>query len=220
MTAPEQPEEQQQQDDEDEQSLVPALLAIYALFLLWRGANSSFSGSVATVERALQLRTTIGPALAAVAQRALGEQRAAAGRSGDELWQHADQAVLVGVDAGLQTLAEALLWTDRHADATPADAGGAVPTRESPPGLLARMVAGTVVNAARMAAADLAGWRTKVWQTRQDNRVRDAHVALHGDRKPLGEPFVTAGHKLMFPHDPAAPIELRANCRCRLRFVR
>lgn len=222
MTEPTPPPEQPPPDDqdEDEQSLVPALLAIYAMYLLWRAANGSFAGSAATVERALRLRFAIGPALASLAQRALADQRTTAGRAGDELWQHVDDGVRAGVEVGLQVLAEALLWTDRHPAPSTSDTGGGVPTREAPPNLLARMVAGAVVNAARMAVADAAGWRTKVWVTRQDNRVRDAHVSLHGERRPMAEAFVTRGHKLMFPHDPSAPIELRANCRCRLRFMR
>lgn len=223
MTAPAQePPPEQPAQDEDEQSLIPALLAVYALYLLWRGANAGFSGNAAVIERALQLRSTIGGALVGLAQRAAGQQREGAGRAGDELWEHTDEAVRVGVEVGLQVLAEALLWTDGHTDGRPAtsDAGGTLPTREDPPTLLARMVAGAVANATRMAAADAAGWRTKVWRTRADTRVRDAHVALHNEERPIGEPFVTAGHKLQFPHDPSAPIELRANCRCRLDFRR
>lgn len=227
MTDPTAPPDQQQQDQsDDEESLIPALLAIYALYLLWRSANNGFAGNALTVERALDLRKQVGRALNGIAQRALGEQRTAAGRAGDQLWEYASAATQAGVEAGLQTLAEALLWTDHRTDRgapSTSDAGGdgvTTPTRESPPTLLARLVAGATVNAAQAAAAGFAGWRTKIWQTRQDNRVRDAHVALQGQEKPMNEPFVTAGHKLQFPHDPTAPIELRANCRCKLRFRR
>jgi hypothetical protein len=226
MTEPVPADQQQDQSDEDEQSLIPALLAVYALYLLWRSANDGFAGNALTVERALDLNKQVGRILTGIAQRALGSQRTAAGRAGDQLWQHADAAAQAGVAAGLQTLAEALLWTDTRTDrAAPStsDAGGdgvTTPTREDPPTLLARLVAGATVNAAQMAAADLAGWRTKIWRTRQDNRVRDAHAVLHGQERALNEPFITAGHKLRFPHDPAAPIELRANCRCKLRFRR
>ena len=227
MTEPTPPPEQPppSEPQEDEGSLIPALLAIYALYLLWRGANRGFAGNALTVERALKLRATIGPALIALAQRALAQQREAAGRAGDALWEHSEVAARAGVEAGLTTLAEALLWTDRHIGDQPttSDAGAdgtSVPTRSDPPTLLARLVAGTVANAARMAAADLAGWRSKIWMTRADNRVRDAHAFLHGEIRPLAEPFVTAGHKLRYPHDPSAPLSLRANCRCWLLFAR
>ena len=162
-----------------------------------------------------------------MAQRALADQRSAAGRPGDELWDHADAAARAGAEAGLQVLAEALLWTDSHtlgdpatADSIPMPGESQVPTRSDPPTLLARMVAGATENAARLTAAGLAGWSTKIWFTRADARVREAHMVLHGDARPLGEAFVTDGHKLMFPHDPSAPIESRANCRCYLRFRR
>ena len=223
---PEQPPpDQPSQDDEDEQSLVPALLVVFALYLLWRGSHEGFRGSTASVERALNLRGTIGGALAALASRALGRQRQLAGRAGDELWAHAPAAVQAGVDAGITALAEALLWSDRHGGPSPTTAdhgrpGTTVPTQSKPPDFLARLVAGATVNAAQTSAAVAAGWRTKTWQTRRDNRVRDAHVLLQGQQRPLGEPFVTGGHKLQYPHDPAAPIELRANCRCWLHFGR
>lgn len=230
MTEPAAPPEQQPPPDEpqeEDSALIPALLAIYALYLLWRGANTGFRGNALDVARALRLRETIGGALIGVAQRALADQRSAAGRAGDELWEHADAAARAGAEAGLQVLAEALLWTDSHTmgDPTTGDAGvvpgeAKVPTRSDPPTLLARMVAGATENAARLTAAGLAGWSLKIWQTRLDDRVRHAHMHLQGEVRPLGEGFETAGHKLMFPHDPSAPIELRAGCRCWLRFRR
>lgn len=229
MTEPAQPpSEQPPPPEEDESSLVPALLAIYALYLLWRGAYSGFRGSVTTVRRALDLDRMIGGALAGVAQRALDRQREQAGRAGDGLWEHAPAAVRDAVETGLDVLAEALLWTDQHvhgdpatADSGDADPGEAtVPTGEDPPDLLARMLSTAVSNAATLAAADLAGWSRKVWNTRGDDRVRDTHQLLRAQTRPISEPFVVRGHKLRFPGDPAAPIELRANCRCWLTYTR
>lgn len=48
------------------------------------------------------------------------------------------------------------------------------------------------------------------WRTARDERVRHSHRALHGMRRPHGEPFGV----LMYPGDPAAPIEERIGCRC------
>lgn len=225
-----QPQDAQQPPppDDDGSSLIPALLTVYALYLAWRGAHAGFRGNALQVRRALNLDVHIGPSMAMVASRALGYQRDRAGRAGDALWTHADAAVRAAVNVGLDVLAEALLWTDTHTHGDPstADSGDAVPgeatvpTGASPPDLLAGMVATAVVNAAMLAAAAWAGWSSKTWQTRQDSRVRDAHRTLQGETVPLGEPFVTAGHKLQFPGDPSAPVGLRARCRCWLTMGR
>ena len=228
MTDPQQPPPDEPAEPRDEtDALVPALLTVYALYLAWRGAHAGFRGNAAAVERALNLPAHIGGALLAVAQRALGDQRAQAGRAGDEFWTHVDAAARVAAETGMQVLAEALLWTDRRTAGDPSttDVGGrageaTVPTASDPPTLLAGMVATAVANAARMAAAELAGWSTKTWETRRDNRVRDAHRALQGQTEPLGSPFLSGDAKLQFPGDPSAPIGLRANCRCWLRFGR
>lgn len=226
MTDPQQPPEQSQQD-QDEQRLVPALLTVYALYLAWRGANQGFAGNALDVARVLNLRQLVGPALVDVAQRALAAQRQSAGRAGDAFWAHAAGAAQTAAQAGLTVLAEALLWTDSHTQGDPStsDVGGAqgeatIPTREDPPDLLAQMVVTAVVNVARLAAADLAGWSTKTWQTRQDDRVRDSHVLLQGQTAALDEPFISGIDKLQFPGDPAAPMRQRAGCRCWLRFAR
>lgn len=60
---------------------------------------------------------------------------------------------------------------------------------------------------------------TKVWITREDDRVREAHAAVHGDRRPLTEPFVVAKVKMMVPGDPSAPPELTIQCRCTCQFL-
>ena len=214
--------------EESESSLVPALLTVYALYLAWRGANAGFRGGATQVRRALNLDVLIGGVLAAVAHRALDGQRRNAGRSGDELWAHADGAVRVAVEVGLDVLSEALLWTDRHTSGDPSTVDAAtavpgeatVPTGENPPDLLARMLATAVTNAAMLAAAAAAGWTRKTWTRRADARVRDTHRILHGQTLPLGDSFEVRGHKLRFPGDPAAPISETANCRCWLAMSR
>lgn len=62
----------------------------------------------------------------------------------------------------------------------------------------------------------------KVWDsTGADGRTRDTHLAMEGQRRRLGEPFVTpTGARLMHPGDAtlAAPGSETINCRCVLRF--
>lgn len=56
---------------------------------------------------------------------------------------------------------------------------------------------------------------TEQWHTAEDNRVRDSHDTMDGQEIAMGEMFVTgAGNQIAFPHDPGAPIEETAGCRC------
>lgn len=205
--------------DEDESALIPALLAIYAAYLLFRGHHDRVGLGWRQVVAALRLPELIGNQLAMVAARAMTRQRDQAGRAGDELWQFTGAGMAAGVDAGYRAIAEALLWTDRNADGDPAtkDTGGHVPTAQDPPDILAGLVAQAVRNAALVAVAGAAGWRRKAWHTRRDSRVRDAHREMEGQVQNLDAPFVApGGAKLRFPGDPLAPLELTANCRCRV----
>lgn len=234
MTAPEQeppPDDQQQQDAadqriaDDEAALLPALLVAYAAYRTWRGAHHAVPTGWRQVVIGLGLRGLVGGQLAMTAARALGAQRVDAGRPGDELWTAQESGIRAGVDAGLQVLAGALIWTDhqtpRGQDPVTKDVGGVVPTPDSPPALLAQMVATAVVNAAQVAVAMAANWRTKTWRSRRDNRVRDTHVALNGTSVPIGTVFLSpSGAKLRFPGDPRAPMNEVANCRCRLIMSR
>lgn len=55
----------------------------------------------------------------------------------------------------------------------------------------------------------------RTWKTATDEKVRSSHSAMSGQRKSVGEPFISGnGNALMRPGDPAAPIAERANCRC------
>lgn len=58
----------------------------------------------------------------------------------------------------------------------------------------------------------------KTWKTEADERVRPSHWKLHRKSKKAHQPFVTGGHKLMFPGDPTAPVEEVVNCRCWLSW--
>lgn len=229
MTNPQPPSDSSSpQTEDDEASLVPVLLTVYALYLLWRGANHGFRGNTTTVRRVLDLERTVGQALSNVALRALEWQRMQVGRPGDQLWSGATQAVRDAVNVGLDVLADALLWTDRNtsSDPTTTDSGSGatgeptVPTAADPPTLLAQLVATAVANAAMVSAAATAGWTRKTWQTRQDDRVREAHRLLQGQTRPLGDAFEVQSHKIRYPGDPEVPLSLRAGCRCWLTMAR
>lgn len=59
----------------------------------------------------------------------------------------------------------------------------------------------------------------RLWHATHDERVRDWHLSMEGERRPPGEPFVDGlGNRLMYPGDPASPAETRINCRCTLGF--
>jgi hypothetical protein len=55
------------------------------------------------------------------------------------------------------------------------------------------------------------------WHVKRDEKLRDSHSYMQGQKRLFGEPFQTgAGHLLMFPGDTslAAPAEERLSCRC------
>lgn len=226
---PERPPVQPPPDEDG--SLVPALLSVYAAYLAWRAAHTSLPTRTAQVVSALGLVQLIGGPLVLLAARAMDWQRQTAGRAGDEFWAHVDEGTAAGVNAGLQAIAEALIWTDQHAPdgAVPptrdsgVDPGNGplVPTASDPPEGLAGMVALAVANAARYAVARAAGWNSKRWISQRDDRVRHTHMVLDGKTVPVPAVFTSpSGAKLRYPGDPRAPMSERAGCRCFLTFAR
>lgn len=85
----------------------------------------------------------------------------------------------------------------------------------------ARMTARTEAVAAANAglnavwAAD-PGVLRKRWGARDDGRTRPAHEAADGQTVTVAATFSVAGVPARYPGDPALPIALRANCRCRI----
>jgi hypothetical protein len=59
-----------------------------------------------------------------------------------------------------------------------------------------------------------AGMPTKMWVTRRDERVRDAHAAADGQAVPINQPFIIDGFAMEYPGDRNAPTYLTVNCRC------
>ena len=55
----------------------------------------------------------------------------------------------------------------------------------------------------------------KEWLTMRDDKVRDAHQILDGERRPPDQLF---SNGLMYPGDPTGPPSQVINCRCKLVF--
>lgn len=65
------------------------------------------------------------------------------------------------------------------------------------------------------AQMDELGTPAGIWTTMQDDRVRDSHMNMNGQCRPVGHAFVSGeGNRLRYPHDPAAPMSETAGCRC------
>jgi hypothetical protein len=59
------------------------------------------------------------------------------------------------------------------------------------------------------------GTSTQMWQTMEDEKVRDSHAAMDGQTVNAGESFISGlGNQLAYPGDPSGPPEDVANCRC------
>jgi len=60
----------------------------------------------------------------------------------------------------------------------------------------------------------------KTWWTVGDERVRTAHVKVHGQTVPTNEPFIVMDQSLMFPRDTnlGATAENVINCRCKVTY--
>ena len=93
--------------------------------------------------------------------------------------------------------------------------------------VISRDQAGKAVSQARLESfqqtLDTAGlgpeWAERTWNTTMDGRERFTHGMLDGQVRPMGEPFQSvSGATLRWPHDPLAPIDETAQCRCMETF--
>lgn len=86
----------------------------------------------------------------------------------------------------------------------------------------AKIIATTIVtaglNASTLYALEEVGVSTKVWISQRDNKVRETHKLLDGQKIPVSSSFRIMSRKgevlLRFPGDPQAPAEETVNCRC------
>lgn len=55
----------------------------------------------------------------------------------------------------------------------------------------------------------------RVWNTTVDGRTREWHASMQGQVRAVNEAFVDGhGNRLLYPGDPAAPMETTVSCRC------
>lgn len=67
------------------------------------------------------------------------------------------------------------------------------------------------IESGQVAAKDV----TMIWRTAKDNRVRDSHRAMNGQRVSYGSSFTSGnGVSIRFPCDARAPANETINCRC------
>lgn len=53
------------------------------------------------------------------------------------------------------------------------------------------------------------------WVTASDERVRNSHSSMNGQKRPFGKPFISGdGNSLKYPGDSSAPASEVINCRC------
>lgn len=71
-----------------------------------------------------------------------------------------------------------------------------------------------VYNGARTDAQEQLGIEEQEWLSARDERVRPSHQEADGQRVPIGAAFQVGDAKLLFPGDPAGPLEEVINCRC------
>lgn len=92
----------------------------------------------------------------------------------------------------------------------------------------AKVIAQTEVNRAYGAGTMAAGIEQarvtgrqlrKVWNARDDSRVRMPHHQADGQTVPVWQPFQVNGESLMFPGDPTGSPENVINCRCSIRIT-
>jgi uncharacterized protein with gpF-like domain len=85
--------------------------------------------------------------------------------------------------------------------------------------LLAENETAALGNAASMGAFKLWNQPMKEWVTRRDNRVREAHAMIDGQRRLIHEDFDVGGWPAQYPKDWRLPARLSVNCRCQARPV-
>ena len=97
-----------------------------------------------------------------------------------------------------------------------------VGANESATVMRARSVATMAQNKSRLDALKYAEKRfgvkyVKIWDNSHDNRVRESHVRVNGERRALDEKF---SNGLLYPGQSGSPWKEIANCRCSLKSER
>ena len=118
-----------------------------------------------------------------------------------------------------------LKYSTVHDDATP----GVTPFTKDQTPFATGLARSTATSEAARASMDLAAQLSedgpalmKAWVSRADQKVRHAHLKLHGKVVPLDRPFwreLGTGKELHYPGDPSAPLDMIINCRCALIYT-
>lgn len=83
--------------------------------------------------------------------------------------------------------------------------------------IIAKYLGGTVVEGTGSVVAERYDV-VRVWNSMDDERVRPTHWAVDGDIAGPHERFNVGGVLMRYPHDPLAPIQEVAGCRCYLSY--
>lgn len=80
--------------------------------------------------------------------------------------------------------------------------------------------ANSVINHAELIDAIELGYKYKIWNTEQDNSVRETHKDLQGVSIPIKDHFIVGVYEMDMPHDTTygAGAEEISNCRCWLTY--
>jgi len=66
----------------------------------------------------------------------------------------------------------------------------------------------------RQAVTSVPGLRKQWWHAGHPKRPRQSHLALHGQIRPVDQPFVIGSLAMMYPRDPNAPASEVIRCGC------
>lgn len=226
----------------DVSAILPSLGTYVSAVMAYARTSGRVAGSPLTIAAKIGYDAAVIGLLVAIANRALGHQRAWTGpRAAEELWTGQDAGVQAGVAAGLTTLAQAAKHIARSArldEASGGSPGVSLPGElydpaahdhaktYADPEQIALPVVNSTRHAAQLAAASEAGWSRKTWVDMHDNRVRVNHAFLGAKdyefhTVPILEPFVTLDdNKLFYPGDTSAPVHEWIRCRCWLKLSR
>lgn len=58
----------------------------------------------------------------------------------------------------------------------------------------------------------------KTWLTFVDNRTRDSHIAVNGEKRDINRSFLVGGKKMQYPGDPNGGAKETINCRCAVQY--
>lgn len=79
---------------------------------------------------------------------------------------------------------------------------------------MGRAYSTATIEAMRQAAATVPELRKEWWHAGHPKKPRINHMRLHGQRKPVNEPFLLGSVIIDYPRDPKAPLSEVMNCGC------